>query len=150
MSLHSYSRCWLHLIWGTLRREKVLHQEARKQLSVYFKEYASSKDVFLKINFVNADHVHLLLDLPTQDAIQDLIRLFKGSSSHWVNQQQLLKGKFAWGRGYGAFSVSQSNVDVVAQYIATQEEHHHRKSFQEEYKAIIQAYQLQWAKEENR
>lgn len=150
MSLHSYSRCWLHLIWGTLRREKVLHQEARKQLSVYFKEYASSKDVFLKINFVNADHVHLLLDLPTQDAIQDLIRLFKGSSSHWVNQQQLLKGKFAWGRGYGAFSVSQSNVDVVAQYIATQEEHHHRKSFQKEYKAIIQAYQLQWAKEENR
>ena len=78
----------------------------------------------MKINFVNADHVHALIDLPTNLSIEELIQLLKGSSSHWVNANNILRGKFAWGRGYGGFSVSESNVKRVAEYIAGQEEHH--------------------------
>jgi REP element-mobilizing transposase RayT len=57
----------------------------------------------MKINFVNADHVHALVDLPTGISIEEMVQLFKGSSSHWINQSDLLKTKFAWGRGYGIF-----------------------------------------------
>ncbi len=78
----------------------------------------------MKINFVNPDHVHALIDLPTALSVEKVVQLLKGSSSHWVNSNDIVTGKFAWGRGYGAFSVSQSNVDQVARYIADQEEHH--------------------------
>jgi REP element-mobilizing transposase RayT len=64
MALHSYSRCWVHLIWGTLNREKVLNKEAAARVSHYLHEYAETKSLYMKINYVNADHVHALVDLP--------------------------------------------------------------------------------------
>ena len=132
MSVHSYSRCWVHLIWGTLNRERLLNKEAAPALSRYLSEYVDTKGVYMKINYVNADHVHTLIDLPTNLSIEELIQLLKGSSSHWVNANNILAGKFAWGRGYGAFSVSESNVAQVAAYIAAQEEHHRVRTFAEE------------------
>jgi REP element-mobilizing transposase RayT len=75
----------------------------------------------MKINYVNADHVHALIDLPTGVSIEVVVQLLKGSSSHWINSNDIIKGKFAWGRGYGAFSVSESNVDAVAKYFAGQD-----------------------------
>jgi len=143
MSLHSYSRCWLHLIWGTLRREKLLHFKARIQVAGYCKKYAEEKNIYLKIVYVNPDHIHLLIDLPTKYSIEEVTQLFKGSSSHWINQNSIIDVKFAWGRGYGAFSVSESDVDRVARYIADQEEHHRIKSFLDEYREFITAYGLE-------
>jgi REP-associated tyrosine transposase len=67
-----------------------------------------------------------------------------------VNSSELAKGKFAWGRGYGAFSVSESNVDHVARYIARQEEHHHLRTFAEELKEFIDRHGLHWKDEESR
>ena len=64
----------------------------------------------MKVNFMNADHVHALDDLPTALSIEKLMQLLKGSSSHWINSNNVTTGKFAWSRGYGAFSVSESNV----------------------------------------
>jgi REP element-mobilizing transposase RayT len=101
-----------------LNREKVLNKKAAARLSQYLTEYAEGKSVYMKINYVNADHVHTLIDLPTNLSIEELLQLLKGSSSHWVNANDILAGKFAWGRGYGAFSVSESNVTKVAAYIA--------------------------------
>lgn len=143
MSVHSYSRCWVHLIWATLNREKSLTPAARTQLSKFLSDYSKSKGFYMKINFVNADHVHALIDLPTNYSLEEVAKLFKGSSSHWINQNRVIAGKFAWGRGYGAFSVSESKVAVVAKYIATQEEHHRQKSFAEEFEEFIKAYGLE-------
>lgn len=83
----------------------------------------------MKINHFNSDHTHALIDLPTSLCIEDVIQLFKGNSSHWINENKLIRGRFAWGRGNGAFSVSHSDVDRVASYIADQEEHHRKKNF---------------------
>jgi len=91
----------------------------------------------MKINFVNADDVHSLIDLPTALSIEKVVQLLKGSSSHWINSNNLVTGKFAWDRGYGAFSVSHSNVDLVARYIGDQEEHHHVRTFAEELREFI-------------
>lgn len=142
MSLHSYSRCWLHLIWATLNREKVLSKEASYRVSQYLNGYAKTKKVYMKINHVNADHVHALVDLPTNISIEELFQLFKGSSSHWVNENNLIPGKFAWGRGYGAFSVSESNVEQVVAYIAGQEEHHRIRSYADEFKEFAARHEL--------
>ena len=142
MSLHSYTRCWIHLIWGTHNREKILTKEACEQLKTYLLSYAKEKNIYIKQLFVNPDHVHILLDLPTDMTIEDVAHLLKGSSSNWINKSNLLRRKFAWGRGYGAFSVSQSLVNKVCDYIANQEEHHRTKSFSEEYEEFIKLYGL--------
>ena len=150
MSVHSYSRCWVHLIWGTLNREKVLHSEAAARVSRYISQYAERNEIYMKINYVNADHVHALVDLPTGLSIEEVAQLFKGSSSHWINANDLITGKFAWGRGYGAFSVSESNVDQVAAYIAGQEQHHRVRTFAQEFKEFIRRHELRQPEEGSR
>lgn len=98
----------------------------------------------MKINYVNPDHVHAMVDLPTNLCIEDAMQLLKGGSSHWINESNLLPGKFGWGLGYGAFSVSQSGAAEVAKYIAEQKEHHRKRSFGEELKLVVERYELQW------
>ena len=150
MSTHSYSRCWLHLIWETLRREAMLDKAAASKASLHLSEYANENGISMKINFFNADHTHALIDLPTNRSIEEVIKLFKGDSSHWINENRLVHGKFAWGRGYGAFSVSHSDLDRVCKYIANQEEHHRRRTFAEEYELFVRRYGLEWRNEGNR
>lgn len=150
MSTHSYSRCWLHLIWETLRREPMLDKRAAARASVNLSEYAREKGIYMKINYFNADHTHTLIDLPTNLSIEQAIQLLKGSSSHWINQNRLVKGRFAWGRGYGAFSVSHSDVGRVAKYIADQSSHHRKRTFEDEYQLFVKKYGLEWRDEENR
>jgi REP element-mobilizing transposase RayT len=132
------------LIWGTLNRDRVLNKKASAGLSRYLVEYADEQALYMKINFVNPDHVHALIDLPTGFSIEKMVQLLKGSSSHRVNSSELVTGKFAWGRGYGAFSVSHSNVDLVARYIAEQEEHHRQRTFADELREFIDRHGLRW------
>ena len=128
----------------------MLDKRAAAQASANLSEYSHEKGIYMKINYFNADHTHALIDLPTNLTIEQLVQLLKGSSSHWINQNHLVKGRFAWGRGYGAFSVSHSEVSKVAKYIARQEEHHRKRSFREEYERFIERYGLEWHDEENR
>jgi REP element-mobilizing transposase RayT len=138
----------LHLVWATLERRPLLSKPAAAKLSDYLHQYASEKGVYMKLNYVNPDHVHVLVDLPTNLAIEEMLHLFKGASSHWVNQNNLVPTKFAWGRGYGAFSVSHSLVGEVAGYIVGQEEHHRKRSFSEELRLFVERYGLKWHKDE--
>ena len=124
MSVHAYSRCWIHLIWGTLDREKSLTKTAAVRVSRYLNKYAESKSVYMKINYVNADHVHALIDLPTAFSIEELIQLLKGGSSHWINSHDVVTGKFAW--------------------------HHRVRTFAEELKEFIDRHRLQWKNAESR
>ena len=144
MSLHSYSRVWVHLVWGTLERRPLLRGPSAAKVSVYLQDYAKGKGIFMSSNFVNPDHVHALIDLPTSLCLEDAMHLLKGASSHWINEQGLVPGKFGWQRGYGAFSVSQSLVSGVCDYIATQEEHHRKLAFVDELKLLATKYGLAW------
>jgi len=84
------------------------------------------------------------VDLPTNKCIEEVVKLFKGSSSHWINENRLLRGRFSWGRGYGAFSVSHSDSARVANYIARQEDHHSKKTFNAEFQLFVKKYGLEW------
>jgi putative transposase len=144
MSLHSYSRVWLHLIWATLERRPLISKSAAAKVSAFLSKYSSEKGIYMKINYVNPEHVHVLMDLPTHLCLEETMQLFKGGSSHWINENKLVPGKFGWGRGYGAFSVSHSGVAQVARYVADQEEHHRKKSFAEEFELFVKRYELKW------
>jgi putative transposase len=145
MSLHSYSICWLHLVFNTLDKKPILHKELRIILSNYFKEYSKEKNIYHRINYVNPEHVHILIDLPTTMSVDQAVMLYKGSSSCWINKKNYLKGKFCWGRGYGAFNISPSKVCKVSEYIAGQEAHHKVKTFQEEYDQLMAEYKKKYS-----
>jgi REP element-mobilizing transposase RayT len=140
----------LHIVWATIERRLLLEKPAAAKLSAHLHEYANEKGIYMKINFVNTDHTHVLVDLPANKAIEEVVQLLKGGSSHWVNESNLVPSKFGWQRGYGAFSVSHSAVDAVCAYIANQEEHHRKKTFAEELKQFVERYGLKWHEEENR
>ena len=122
----------------------MLTKPAAMKASRFLTEYALEKNVYMKINYFNPEHVHALIDLPTSKSIEEVAQLLKGSTSHWINENRLLRGRFSWGRGYGAFSVSQSHVGQVAAYVANQEEHHRKKTFRQEFEVFVKRYGLEW------
>lgn len=139
MSVRSYTKIWIHLIWGTQDHKKILlDKEFRNKISSHLNEYSKSKNIYMKTNYVNADHVHCLIDLPTNKNVEETLQLLKGESSSWINKQ--ITSKFSWAKGYAALSVSESNLGKVVKYIANQEEHHHTKSFTEEYEEFLKLY----------
>ncbi|HKY30804.1 MAG TPA: transposase [Pyrinomonadaceae bacterium] len=137
MSTHSYSRLWIHLIWETLNREPMLDKRAAAKVSLFLTDYSLQKGIYMKINYFNADHTHALVDLPTRYLIEEVIQLLKGGSSYWINHNRIIKGHFAWGLGYGAFSVSHSDVGRVARYIANQAKHHRRRTYVESIRCLL-------------
>jgi putative transposase len=128
----------------------MLTKPAAMKASRFLTEYALEKNVYMKINYFNPEHVHALIDLPTSKSIEEVAQLLKGSTSHWINENRLLRGRFSWGRGYGAFSVSQSHVGQVAAYVANQEEHHRNKTFGQEFEVFVKRYGLEWRDVRNR
>ncbi len=144
MSKHSYNKIWIHFIWETLDKQKILPKPARLQLSDFLNSYCKEKKIFMKTNFINADHVHALIDFPTNISVEECIKLLKGSSSHYINKNRVINAKFSWGRGYGAFSVSASQLENVVAYVRNQEEHHKAKSFTEEYNLFIKKYGMKY------
>ncbi|MBR5716196.1 MAG: transposase [Bacteroidales bacterium] len=90
------------------------------------------------------DHVHILTSLPKSISLVDFVREIKASSSKWIKQLNVRYKLFAWQDGYGAFSVSPSLMDKTIEYIRKQEEHHRKRSFQEEYKLFLEAYGIKY------
>src|SRR3989337_4077089 len=113
MSLRSYNKIWIHFIWETFDVEKIFSKDQSKEISNLLYEYCKEKNIFMKINFANADHVHAFLNLPTILTVEDCIKLLKGASSFYINKNRISKTKFSWGKGYGVFSVSASQTSNV-------------------------------------
>jgi putative transposase len=90
------------------------------------------------------DHVHLLAKFKPRAALAEMLRLVKGSSSKWVNEEKIKARKFGWQDGYGAFSVSESQVDAVREYIRTQETHHRGLSYQDEFRALLDRHGIEY------
>lgn len=82
----------------------MLTRPAGTVASTFIDDYALKNGIYMKINYVNPEPVHALIDLLTSKSIEEVVKLLKGSSSHDINEQRILRGRFSWGRGYGAFS----------------------------------------------
>ncbi len=128
----TFTNLLTHVIFSTKERRPLLKTEIRPRLFSYMGGIV--RDLSGKALIINgtSDHVHLLVSMPATITIAEMMRIVKSKSSGWVREQFASEGAFAWQAGYGAFSVSHANVDAVKEYIAGQEEHHKKVSFQEE------------------
>ena len=135
-----YLRIWIHLIWSTKNRRKLITKEFKPLLLEHLRTNAIEKDIY--IDFINCveEHCHLTVSLGAEQSISDICRLLKGESSHWVNKNKLLNTKFEWQDEYIAVSVSESQINRVRDYIKNQEVHHRKMTFQEEYDLFIEKY----------
>lgn len=138
----SFVKIWIHAVWGTKNREPLLIKEIRKGLFQHIKENAKTKEIY--IDFINgySDHVHCLFALNADMTISKAIQLIKGESAFWANKNKLTKNKLEWSDEYFAVSVSESMIDKVRDYISNQEEHHQKKTFQQEYDEFILKYKF--------
>jgi len=127
-----------HIIFSTKDRMALMHKDWRGRLHSYLGGVINDLGGIPEIISGVEDHVHLLLRLRATHRLADAVREIKTSSSKWVHEQ-VGSSRFAWQEGYGAFTVSASRIDVVKNYITNQEEHHRKRTFQEEYLAFLQA-----------
>ncbi len=129
---HTYSCIWIHIIWATKNRERILSKENGIQLFDHFIDKGKElKCPFEKLN-IQPEHIHGLINLPTNLALKDFMSKIKGESSFWLNKE-IFKSNFSWQRGYGAYSVSASQLETVINYIDNQSKHHKCLTFAEEY-----------------
>lgn len=141
---HTFTSLLVHVIFSTKDRRPLLDVDLRPRLLPYIGGIVrEAGGTPLVMNGVD-DHVHLLLGLPALLSVADAMRLLKTNSSRWVHEQWPQRRAFAWQAGYGAFSVSRSNVDEVERYIAQQEEHHRRLTFQEEYLTFLRRHGIEF------
>lgn len=140
---HSLIKIWIHGVFSTKDRIPLIKETFEKKLYAHITKHLE-KDFDCTIRIINgtADHVHILFLMSQNFAIQEIFKNIKGESSHWINSQKIIKDKFAWQVGYGAFSVSESNVKSVEEYIRNQKVHHKKQTFADEYDAFMKKYGL--------
>lgn len=139
---HSKTKIWIHAIFSTKNRQKLIGSDIRQKVFNELKKQLIDCGCFVDAVGGVEDHVHLLFLLNPQKSISEIMKQIKGSSSHTFNQQNLTNPKFAWQVGFGAFAVSESHVEKVRKYIQNQEEHHKKITFLDEYKQFMEHYGL--------
>lgn len=134
---HSYAQNHIHLVFSTKNREKLLERKFLPRLWAYTAAVCKNHDLLPFAVGGMEDHLHLLFRLPATMALSNAVTLIKSNSSKWIRE----RGKgFAWQEGYGAFSVSSSNVDAVVRYIDNQEAHHRKVGFENEFVSLLKKH----------
>ncbi len=133
----SYGPIYLHIVFSTKRREPVLTLQLHTEFARYITPILNDNRSHFIAEGGMPDHIHLLIDLGREVSVATILREIKAKSSSWLKNK--IGKQFKWQGGYGAFSVSASHLKNVIQYIQNQEEHHRKKTFQEEFEEILQA-----------
>jgi len=139
---HSYNKLWIHAIWATKNRQELI------DFSIERKIYDSIREELIElgcpVRIINGmpDHINALFLLNPNKSIADVIKQIKGSTSHSINGENLILEKFAWQTGYAAYSVSESQLEIVYNYIKNQKQHHLKKNGQDEFDEFIKIHGL--------
>ena len=137
----SLAQVYLHLTFSTKGWTPCFQDAAfSEEVHAYIAGICDNQDCTAKQVGGYVDHVHILCSLSRRKTIADLVQEVKTSSSIWIKKQKPKWGDFHWQNGYGVFSVSQSLVEKVKEYIANQREHHRTMTFQEEYRMWLREY----------
>ena len=141
----TFSQIYIQIVFAVKGRANLINNEWKTELNKYIAGIINSKDQ--KSIIVNGmpDHIHAFVGLRPVMAISDLVREIKSNSSKFINERQLIEGKFAWQEGYGAFSYSHSQIHRVYDYILRQAEHHKAKTFKEEYLEFLNDFDIEYA-----
>ena len=141
---HTYINLLNHIIFSTKNRAPFLDDPIKPDLFAYLGGIVRQLNCKLLIVNGSTDHLHMLVSLSSQTNVAELLRLVKTNSSRWIHEKFPAHKDFAWQIGYAAFSVSQSNLPSVQNYIAQQPEHHRRVTFQEEYINFLDKHGIEY------
>lgn len=139
---NTYSQVSVHCVFAVKGRENVITKNFRDRLHSYISGILDNDGIYSLAVGGWLDHVHVFFDLPMTKSISEIMASIKASSSKWINDGRLVKGKFEWQSGYGAFSYSRSQRDPVIRYVMNQEEHHAKKTFREEYLELLKKFEI--------
>lgn len=141
---NTYTQIHIQFVFAVKYRNAVIETSWKNDLYKYMAGIVKNNNhKLLSINGM-PDHVHILVGLRPSQSISDLLQDVKGSSSKWINSMKLVKGKFEWQEGYGAFSYSKSHLGNVISYIENQEQHHKKKTFLEEYREFLDKFEVEY------
>ena len=136
----SYVKIWIHAVWTVKNRQPILIENVRQDLFEHIHKNAVGKEILMEIVGGHNNHVHCLFRLKNDQTIEKVMQLIKGESSFWFNKTNMNQNKLNWQKEYFAVSVSESQVDTVRNYISNQEEHHKKKTWDDEYNEFITKY----------
>ena len=140
----SLSNILLHLVFSTKKREPLLYPEIEPELYAYIASIHKSMDCpLLKIGGTD-NHLHILCRLERVVTVSKLLEEVKKSSSKWIKNKDKCLAEFSWQAGYGAFSIGMSNAPALENYIERQKIHHQQVCFEEEYRALLTKYRVEW------
>ncbi len=137
---HTFTRLFTHVVFSTARRAPLLGDDIRSRVHAYFGGIIRELGGTAMAIGGTTDHLHVLLQLGSDANLADCLRIAKTNSSRWIHEKWPNHRDFAWQRGYAAFTVSASNVDAVIRYIAGQEEHHRKVSFEKEFLTFLRKH----------
>ena len=142
--MSTFTNLLFHIIYSTKYRKPTIRTQWQDDLYGYIGGIVRDQNgTLLKVGGIE-DHVHLLAKLSPTISISDVLQKIKSNSSRWINERADVTRKFEWQSGYAAFSVSESQMPSVDDYIANQAEHHRKKSFEEEFLAILQKHNIEF------
>jgi len=138
----TFSQIYIQYVFAVKGRGNLIKPAFQEELYKYIAGIVGAKNQkSLAVNGM-PDHVHVLVGLKPVMRISDLIRDIKNNSSNFINEKGILKQKFSWQDGYGAFSYSESNFGNVIDYIKNQKEHHKKKTFRQEYLGFLKKFNI--------
>jgi len=143
---HAFTCNRQHFVFSTAQRRNLLASDLQPKLWAYMAGIARNHAMHaIAIGGVE-NHVHLLLSLPASMSEAKAIQVIKANSSRWITDHGVVG--FSWQRGYGAFSVSASATDKVVLYIQTQSEHHHRHTFEDEFRGLLRKHGISFREDD--
>jgi len=141
---NTYTQIHIQAVFTVQSRKCIIGKQWKNELYKYITGIVQNHDhKLLAINGM-PDHIHIFFGMRPSQSLSDLLQDIKGDSSQWLNNRKLIKGRFSWQEGYGAFSYGKSQVHQVIQYIQRQEEHHKKKTFLEEYREFLNAFEIKF------
>jgi putative transposase len=142
---HTYSNHLYHIVFSTKERLPLIEKDQKGELHPYLVSLIHEKGGRVLIINSMPDHVHILIVLPPDVSVSDLMKFVKANSSRWMKQR--FRKPFAWQKGFGSFTVSRSGVDAVAKYIRDQEIHHCKMDFRKEFVSLLDRNEIEFDEE---
>jgi REP element-mobilizing transposase RayT len=141
---NTYTQIHIQIVFAVQNRASLINKDWKDELFKYISGIVQNNNhKLLAINGM-PDHVHLLIGMRPNQSISNLVQMIKGDSSRWINEKKFVAGKFSWQEGYGAFSYEKSQVPRIIKYIQTQEEHHQKRSFIDEYLDLLETFEIDY------
>jgi REP element-mobilizing transposase RayT len=141
---NSFTNLQYHLVFSTKHRKDIIQDRFRENIYSYLGGIIRAEKGKIITIGGTKNHVHILTRFAKSATVSNMLQQIKGSSSKWVNEQNFLPYRFRWQSGYGAFTVSESMVDILSRYIENQEVHHKKMTFKEEFIKLLKKHGIEY------